>query len=59
MTKEERIKRYAAIVRWGREFIDSADSWVREEHKEFYNYDRQLLTEYEQGLAELKAQKDA
>ena len=59
MTKEERIKRYTAIVKWGREFVDSVDRWSREEHKDFYNYDRQLLTEYEQGLAELKAQKDA
>lgn len=58
MTKEERIKRYKAIVKWGTEYVDSVDSWGKEEHKDFYTFDRELLAEYEKGLKDLIAQKE-
>ena len=59
MTKEERISRYEAIVKWGKEYITSMDDWVRKEHQDFYAFDRELLSEYEKGLCDLKAQEDA
>lgn len=52
----ERLKRYEAIVKWGTDYIDNVDSWIKDEYKLTFSFDRQLLEEYEKLLKELKSQ---
>jgi hypothetical protein len=58
MTKEERIKRYEAIVKWGADYLDAVESFIKDEYKASLEFDKNLLQEYIEGLAALKAQKD-
>ena len=58
MTKEERIRRYEAIVKWGTDYVDATESFIRDEYIESLQFDRDLLQEYIVGLRDLKAQKD-
>jgi hypothetical protein len=56
MTDTEKLKRYEAIVKWGTDYIDNVDSWIKDEYKATFSFDRQLLEEYTQSLKELKDQ---
>ena len=58
MTKEERIKRYEAIVKWGADYLDAVDSFIKDEYRASLEFDRSLLQEYIEGLSALKAQED-
>jgi hypothetical protein len=58
MTKEERIKRYEAIVKWGSDYVHATESFIKDEYMDSLSFDRELLEEYVIGLQELKAQKN-
>jgi hypothetical protein len=58
MTKEERIKRYETIVKWGTDYVDAMASFVKDEYLATLEFDRVLLEEYIRGLSQLNAQKD-
>ena len=58
MTKEERIKRYEAIVKWGTDYLDAIESFIKDEYRDSLEFDKTLLQEYIAGLSALKAQKD-
>jgi hypothetical protein len=58
MTKEERIKRYETIVKWGTDYLDAIDGFIKDEHRASLDFDRDLLEEYIIGLGQLKTQKD-
>lgn len=55
MTKEERIRRYEAIVRWGQEYLAGISKLCRDES---LDSDRAILEEYEKGLTALSIQAD-
>ena len=58
MTKEERIKRYEVIVKWGTDYLDTVSSYVAEEYRHTLDFEFELLREYIVGLAELNSQED-
>jgi hypothetical protein len=58
MTKEERIKRYEVIVKWGADYLDTVSSYITEEYRHTLDFEFRLLHEYINGLAELKSQED-
>jgi hypothetical protein len=58
MTKEERIKRYEAIVKWGTDYLDAIEGFIKDEYRASLEFDKSLLQEYIEGLTALKAQKD-
>jgi len=56
MTDKERLKRYAVIVKWGTDYLDSIDSWIKEEHRPSLDFERELLEEYVESFTQLKEQ---
>lgn len=53
MTDEERLKRYEAIVKWGKEYVEYMKSI------DGFKYDEQLLQEYMKAMEQLKEQKNS
>ena len=50
MTDEERLKRYEAVVRWGKEYIEYMKAING------FEFDAKLLKEYEEAIKQLKEQ---